>query len=74
MVRRLHVSVDHDVCVGNGSCLRVAPGVFRHNAYRQSEVVDPAGDSERVIVEAASNCPVGAIRVEVADSGEVLFP
>jgi ferredoxin len=73
-VRRLHVSVDHDLCVGNASCLRVAPRVFRHNDHRQSEVIDPAGDSEQAIVEAASNCPVGAIRVAVADSGEVLFP
>jgi ferredoxin len=74
MVRRLNVSVDHDVCVGNGSCLRVAPKVFRHNEHRQSEVIDPSGDSERAIIDAASNCPVGAIQVRVADSGEQLFP
>lgn len=74
MVRRLDVTVDHDVCVGNGSCLRVAPRAFQHNALRQSEVIDPGGEPEETILEAAANCPVGAIRVAVADSGEQLFP
>lgn len=66
MVRRLHVTVDHDLCVGNGTCLRIAPGVFRHNENRQSEVIDLGGASEHVILEAAANCPVGAIRVDPA--------
>lgn len=57
------VEVDHDLCVGNGSCLRIAPRVFRHNDQRQSEVIDAAGASDEVIMEAAINCPVGAIRV-----------
>ena len=74
MTRRLGVFVDHSRCVGNAMCLATAPGVFAHNADRQSEVVDPAGDTEEKILEAAFNCPTGAIRVEVAESGERLFP
>jgi ferredoxin len=73
-VRRLDVRVDHDLCVGNGSCLRIAPRVFRHNDHRQSEVINPAGAGEATILAAAFNCPVSAIRVRVADSGESLFP
>jgi ferredoxin len=68
------VSVDHSLCVGNGTCLTIAPRVFAHNAHRQSEVLDPAGDSEAAILRAAQNCPVSAIRVAVADSDEQLFP
>ena len=68
------VWVDHEICVGNGTCLRIAPRVFRHNDNRQSEVVDPAGDNESAILEAAANCPVGAIHVEVSGSKERLFP
>jgi ferredoxin len=74
MTRRLNVSVDHSRCVGNAMCLATAPGVFAHNADRQSEVVDPVGDTEEKILEAAVNCPTGAIRIEVAESGERLFP
>ena len=61
-------------CVGNATCLATAPGVFAHNADRQSEVVDPAGATEEKILDAAVNCPTGAIRVEVAESGDRLFP
>ena len=74
MARRLLVRVDHNVCVGNAMCETFAPHVFRLNDNRQSEAVDPAGDSEEKILEAAENCPVGAITVEDAETGQQLFP
>jgi ferredoxin len=55
-------------------CESIAPKVFRLNENRQSEVVDPAGDTEEKILEAAENCPVSAIFVEDAETGEELFP
>lgn len=73
-MRALRVWVDHDICVGNGTCLTIAPAVFRHNDSRQSEVIDAAGAPESVILHAAANCPVGAIRVALAGSGERLYP
>ena len=74
MARKLRVWVDPQVCVGNAMCESTAPQVFRLNANRQSEVVNPAGDTEDKILEAAENCPVSAIFVEDADTGERLFP
>jgi len=74
MARNLLVQVDHNVCVGNAMCETFAPHVFRLNDNRQSEVVDPAGDSEEKILEAAENCPVSAITVKDAETGEQLFP
>ncbi len=74
MTRRVRVRVDHGSCVGNAMCLETAPKVFAHNASRQSEVIDPSGDSPEKILEAASNCPTSAIHVEDADTGERLFP
>jgi len=74
MARSLHIEVDHSLCVGNGTCLTIAPGVFAHNAYRQSEVTSPAGAPEEVVLRAATNCPVGAIRVSDATTGDRLFP
>jgi ferredoxin len=74
MARRLRVWVDHGACVGNGTCLTIAPRAFVHNADRQSEVADPAGEPAAKVLEAAENCPVSAIRVEDADTGERLFP
>jgi ferredoxin len=66
-MRAFRVVVDHDLCVGNGTCLIVAPSVFAHNANRQSEVIDPTGASEAVIRRAAESCPVGAIRITVTE-------
>jgi ferredoxin len=74
MPRTLRVRVDHLLCVGNAMCETFAPNVFRLNDDRQSEAVNPAGDSEEKIIEAAENCPMSAIIVEDADTGEQLFP
>ena len=56
MARKLRVRVDHLLCVGNAMCETFAPNVFRLNEDRQSEAVNPAGDSEEKILEAAENC------------------
>ena len=57
MSRRLRISVDSALCVGNAMCLATAPATFAHNTERQSEVFDPAGDPEAEILKAAFSCP-----------------
>ncbi len=74
MARKLRISVDHDVCVGNAMCERFASNTFALNDDRQSMVANPEGDPEEKVLEAAENCPVSAITVEDADTGERLFP
>ena len=74
MARKLRVWVDQQACVGNAMCEAIAPKVFQLNDNRQSEVADPAGDTVEKILEAAENCPVSAIFVEDAETGERLFP
>lgn len=74
MVRKLRILIDHNVCVGTAMCTTIAPDVFQLNEERQSEAVNSAGDTEERILEAAENCPVSAITVEDAESGEQLFP
>jgi ferredoxin len=55
-------------------CEAIATKTFRLNDDRQSEVVNPEGDSVEKVLEAAENCPVSAIFVEDAETGERLFP
>jgi ferredoxin len=74
MARKLRVWVNHTACVGNAMCETIAIKSFRLNDNRQSEAIDPPGDSEAAILEAAENCPVSAIFVEDAETGERLFP
>jgi ferredoxin len=74
MERELCITVDHDLCMGNGQCVLLAPEVFRHNENRQSEVIDSAGAPAEQIIQAAGFCPTGAISVSDARTGERLFP
>ncbi len=74
MTRRVRVQVDHNLCVGNANCTRTVPKVFALDRNRQSEIVDPAGDTPERILEAAENCPVSAIIVEDAETNQRLFP
>jgi ferredoxin len=74
MARKLRVWVDHQTCVGNTMCEAIAPKVFRLNDNRQSEAVAPDSDTLEKILEAAESCPVSAIFVEDAETGERLFP
>ena len=71
---RVSISVDHNVCVRNAMCEVIAPKVFVLNENRQSEPVNPDGDTVGIILEAAANCPVSAITVKDAETGERLFP
>lgn len=72
--RRVRVSVDRNKCVGSTMCLQFAPTVFALNEGRQSIVTDPDGDSAEHILEAAESCPLSAITVNDAETGERVFP
>jgi ferredoxin len=70
---KLRVEVDIGRCIGAETCVVRAPGVFRLNANRLAEVIDPDGADEGTILAAAMSCPVDAILVETED-GDVLWP
>ncbi len=74
MARKLRITVDHNVCVGNDMCTNIATNVFALNDDLQSAVVNPEGDPVEKVLEAAENCPVSAITVEDEETGETLFP
>jgi ferredoxin len=71
--RRLAIAVDHDLCVGSTLCTLIARGTFALNENGQSIVRDPDGDPAAAVLDAAVQCPLAAIRVRDADTGEVLF-
>lgn len=74
MARKLRITVDHDLCVGNDMCTSFAANTFALDDELQSEAVNTEGDPLEKILEAAENCPMGAIMVEDADTDEKLFP
>lgn len=68
------VEVDRSVCIGSGMCIGSAPDDFKLDAGRQSHPRLEILDSSEAIMEAAESCPVEAISIVDAESGETLFP
>ena len=55
-------------------CVQIAGAVFSLDESGQSIVQDPAAADTDTIVDAASQCPMEAITIVDAGSGETLFP
>ena len=58
------VSVDQDVCIGSGTCVSIAAGVFELNDEGVAEVVDQTAAELADLERAETSCPVAAISVE----------
>lgn len=71
---RWQVEVDRRVCIGSGMCAAAAPDGFRLDSARQSHPVAPEAEAGEGVLAAAEGCPVEAITLTVADSGEAVFP
>lgn len=63
-----NVSIDPDLCIGAGECVRVAPLAFQIDEDLGVSVpLDPADELDQATLEQiAANCPTGAIQVLIA--------
>jgi ferredoxin len=68
------IEVDRELCFGFGDCVDSAPGVFELDEESKSVVVDPEAQDRDTILVAAQDCPVDAIFIHDAESGEQLYP
>ncbi|MER7363955.1 ferredoxin [Nonomuraea wenchangensis] len=62
----MRVSVDKDVCACTGTCALIAPEVFAIENHSELVVLDPepVDDTLRdLVVDAAEQCPTGAIEI-----------
>jgi ferredoxin len=59
------VTVDPELCIGTGDCVRLAPGAFRIDETRGVSTPLPgaAATDPDLLEEAAFNCPTRAITV-----------
>ncbi|MFF9397480.1 ferredoxin [Streptomyces sp. NPDC014744] len=71
---RWAVEVDRGLCIGSGMCVNHAPDGFALDTTRQSRPAAPETDADERVLAAAEGCPVEAIMITLADSGEVVFP
>jgi len=81
--RTLRVRLDHESCMGVGSCVKIAPKVFRLDekelkssfiSYAPLTIIDEKGASSNTVFSAAQSCPYKAIILEDESTGEQVFP
>jgi ferredoxin len=60
----LRVSVDRAMCIGSGTCVRLARGAFALDTQRTAIVVDATAVSPEHLRRAERACPTGAVFVE----------
>jgi ferredoxin len=72
--QQLRIEIDRHLCYGFGDCLNSAPGVFDLDGEEKAVIADQAAQTSDTILAAANDCPVEAIFIYAADSGEQLFP
>jgi ferredoxin len=71
MSRRWHVTVARGTCVGSAVCTGIAPGRFTLDEQQQrSRPAHALMDPDEAVLDAAASCPVEAISVVDADTGE----
>ena len=71
---QIAILVDRELCYGFGDCVDSAPGVFELDDDDKSVVVDPNAQPRDDIVMAAQDCPVDAIIVTDASTGDQIYP
>ena len=63
------VDIDSDLCSGFAACVDVAPEIFKLDDSGTATLLVPETDDKRAL-KAAGDCPMAAITVLDAESGE----
>lgn len=70
---RWRISVDRDTCIGSAVCVGTMPDRFRLVHDKSTPVADEVEPDDDVLM-VADSCPVEAIRITDAATGQVLAP
>jgi ferredoxin len=68
----IEAAVDRSLCVGSGPCFVIAPGAFALDQDMKAEVLDPATESSKALMDAARECPTQAIFLAIR--GKPIYP
>lgn len=63
------IVIDRQLCSGFGSCVDAAPKVFELDRSGIASLL-VSEDGDAAVLEAAGSCPMGAITIFDAESGE----
>ena len=68
------IEIDRDLCIGDGACCDEAPQTLEMDDETIAVVVDPDGNTPEEIMSAAQSCPVDAVILTDAKSGDKVWP
>ena len=68
------IEIDRDLCIGDGACVDEAPQTLELDDDSIAVVTDPEGNTDEEVMAAAQSCPVDAIILTDAESGEKVWP
>ena len=60
----MEITIREDKCIGCGMCAYAAPEVFRIVGQYSTVIAQPEGDNARKAFNAATGCPVNAIKIK----------
>ena len=68
------VAVDRGLCIGSGACRGTMPGLFTDAGDGTTTVTGETAPQDERILDAAETCPVEAISVTDATTGQPVWP
>ncbi|GHB60064.1 hypothetical protein GCM10010306_062040 [Streptomyces umbrinus] len=74
MTDRWKVTVDPRMCVRTGLCAASAPKEFELDERGQGRAKADTLPASEEVLEVAESCPIEAISIADADTGEAVFP
>jgi ferredoxin len=68
------IDIDRELCIGDGACCGEAPNTFEMDGDNIAKVTNADGHTPEEVLQAAQVCPVDAIKLTDAQSGEQVWP
>jgi ferredoxin len=68
------ITIDRELCIGDGACCGEAPNTFEMDKDNIAVVTNTDGHTPEEILQAAQVCPVDAITLTDAATGEKVWP
>lgn len=70
----MKITVDKNLCIGDGSCVSIAPKVFDLDEEGKVRIINEHGSNDETIRLAAESCPVAAIILKDEKTDKQIFP
>ena len=71
---RYHIFIDREACVSDKLCQDHAPDVFDYDDEQKPVILTEKTDWPENVLWIAKNCPVQAVRIVDAETGEQVWP